>query len=230
MLKIIKLNKSFDNFQVINNCNVSIEKNKITALIGSNGCGKTTILKLISGIIKPDSGKILFSGRNVNYLPIHKISQLGISSLPQKTMIFENLTLNDNLMLSLKENDTKILNSLVTFKDSDKHRKKIINYLELFNLSRRSKSFGYEFSYGQKRIVNFLQIILRKHSLLILDEPLAGINPENKKIMSEIILKLKKRGSTILIVEHNKEWVLDLADKLIFMENGKIIKERSLIK
>ncbi|MFH1890987.1 MAG: ABC transporter ATP-binding protein [Candidatus Kuenenbacteria bacterium] len=249
MLTCLQLKKHFGGVKAVDNCSFEIKENTITALIGPNGAGKSTVFNLISGIIKADSGKIIFQNKNITNLSPEKISNLGISRLFQQTKLFNNLTVKDNLLLAIDNNDTKFWSSFVKTSEDKKNficrntprrvlikNKQIKEILELVGMPRNSEgsaSGGNNFqdkltrdlSYGQKRLVELARTILNPHNFLMLDEPVAGVNPKLRQKIIKILLKLKKDGETILLIEHNMNFTLKIADWVIVMDEGKVIAE-----
>jgi len=230
MLKCVNLKKYFGGIKAVNGCSFEVKEGTITALIGPNGSGKTTIFNLISGILKVDSGKIYFK-KNSHYLEItnlapEKISNLGISRLFQQSRLFENLTVKENLLLALDNEDTKFWKNLFGFnkitKEKEERIKEMLNLVEMKNFENK---LAKELSYGQKRLVELIRTILNPHEFLMLDEPVAGVNPKLREKIKEILLKLKNQGETILLIEHDMNFTLKVSDWIIVMEKGKVIAE-----
>jgi branched-chain amino acid transport system ATP-binding protein/neutral amino acid transport system ATP-binding protein len=226
MLKIKNLKKYFGGVKAVNDCSFEIEERKITALIGPNGAGKSTVFNLISGIIKPDGGEILFNGKNITKLNPEKISNLGISRLFQQTMLFNNLTVKENLLLAFDNEDTKFWkNFFGKNKLSNEKLKKIKAMLELIKMENFENKKAKDLSYGQKRLVELIRTIINPHILLMLDEPVAGVNPQIRMEIAEMLKKLKTQGETILLIEHDMNFTLGVSDKIIVMDEGKVIAE-----
>lgn len=225
MLKLTNLKKYFGGVRAVDNCSFEVEKGKITALIGPNGSGKTTIFNLISGILKADSGKIIFDDKEITNEYIVHISNLGISRLFQQTRLFNNLSVKDNLQLALNNEDTKFLKSLTGHKISEKDNKKIQDIAKLVGIDSFMNKLTRNLSYGQKRLVELARTILNPHKLLMLDEPVAGVNPKLRKDIAEVLSKLKKKGETIFLIEHDMNFTLKIADNVLVMDEGKIIAE-----
>jgi branched-chain amino acid transport system ATP-binding protein/neutral amino acid transport system ATP-binding protein len=226
MLKIKNLKKYFGGVRAVDDCSFEVKKGTITALIGPNGSGKTTVFNLISGILKADSGKIIFQDKEITNLPPEVISNLGISRMFQQSRLFKNLTAKENLLLALDNEDTKFWKNLLNLNKITKEKEeKIKEMLKLIEMEKYENEITRNLSYGQKRLVELVRTILNPHSLLMLDEPVAGVNPKIRSEIAKILLKLKEQGETILLIEHDMNFVLGIADDVIVMNEGKIIAE-----
>lgn len=226
MLEVKNLKKYFGGVKAVDGTDFKVKEGTITALIGPNGAGKSTVFNLISGLIRPDEGKIAFNGKDITDLSPDKISNEGISRLFQQTRLFKNLTVEENLLLAFDNEDTKFWKNLLGMnKDSADKSAKVKEILKLVQmedfLHRQTKAM----SYGQKRLVELGRTILNPHSLMMLDEPVAGVNPKLRKVISEVLEKLKKEGETILLIEHDMNFTLNVSDRVIVMEKGKVIAE-----
>jgi branched-chain amino acid transport system ATP-binding protein/neutral amino acid transport system ATP-binding protein len=226
MLKIENLKKYFGGVRAVDNCSFEVQKGTITALIGPNGSGKTTVFNLISGILKADSGKILFQDKEITNLSPEVISNLGISRMFQQSRLFNNLTVRENLLLAFDNEDTKFWKNLLNLNKITKEKEeKTKEMLKLIEMEKYENEMTRNLSYGQKRLVELVRTILNPHSLLMLDEPVAGVNPKIRSKIAEILLKLKEQGETILLIEHDMTFVLKIADEIIVMDEGKVIAE-----
>jgi len=224
MLKIQNLKKHFGGVKAVDGCSFEIEKGKITALIGPNGSGKTTIFNLISGILKADSGEVFLNKQKITNKRIHHISNLGVSRLFQQARLFDNLTVRENLLLSLNQEDTKFLKNLFFKSKIETYKKDDLKRIsKLVGIDGFQNKLGRKLSFGQKRLTEIARTILNPHKLLMLDEPVAGVNPLLRKKIAKILLNLKKQGETILLIEHDMNFALKVTDNVIVMDEGKII-------
>jgi len=224
MLKVVNLKKHFGGVKAVDGCSFEVKKGTITALIGPNGSGKTTVFNLISGILKEDSGKVIFDSIDITHFSPEAVSNIGISRLFQQTRLFNNLTVKENLLLALDNEDTKLWKNLLGFNKVTKEKEeKIRKMLKLVGIERFENKLARELSYGQKRLVELIRTILNPHKLLMLDEPVAGVNPELRREIAKLLKKLKKQGDTILLIEHDMDFALGLADFVIVMDEGKVI-------
>ena len=225
MLKIINLKKYFGGIKAVDNCSFEVKENTITALIGPNGSGKTTVFNLISGILKEDSGRTYFNGKEITNKSIEETSNIGISRLFQQSRLFGNLTVKENLMLAFNNEDTKFWKNLfgnrITRGKEDKIEKisELVGILGFMNKKTRDLSFG------QKRLAEIARAILKPHKFLMLDEPVAGVNPRLRNEIAKLLLKLKEKGETILLIEHDMNFTLSVSDHVIVMDEGRVIAE-----
>ncbi len=224
MLRIKNISKNFGGVKAVSNCSFSIEPDSITALIGPNGSGKTTVFNIISGIIKEDSGKVFYNKKDISNFSPEKVSNTGISRLFQKSQLFENLTIKDNLLLAIDNEDTKFWRNIIKKNKANKEKElKVKEALDLIEMSPYSDRTARDLSFGQKRLVEIARAILNPHKLLMLDEPVAGVTPRLRAKISEILLDLKKKGATILLIEHDMIFALNLADEVIVLDEGRVI-------
>jgi len=227
MLKIQNLKKYFGGVKAVNDCDFEVEEKTITALIGPNGSGKTTVFNLIFSILKADAGRIIFDNRNITNLSPEIISNLGMSRLFQQSRLFNNLTIKENLLLALNNEDTKFWSALVKTSADKKNKfeEKIKEMLEMVDLEGFKNKLARDLSYGQKRLIELIRTILNPHKLLILDEPVAGVNPKLRRVIEKILLELKQQGETILLIEHDMDFAFNIADRVVVMDEGKVIAQ-----
>lgn len=226
MLRIQNLKKHFGGIKAVDNCSFEIKKNSITALIGPNGSGKSTIFNLISGVLKADSGKVLFDGKNITNMPVDEISNIGISRIFQKSRLFNNMTIKENMLLAFDNEDEKFWKSFFGLNKLTKEKEeKIKEMLKLVKMHEHEAKYARNLSFGQKRLIEIVRAVINPHKLLMLDEPVAGVTPLLRKELSEVLLNLKKQGETIFIIEHDMNFVLNMADEVIVMDEGKVIAQ-----
>ncbi len=213
MLKIENLNVNYGAIKAVKNITIEVKKGEIVTLIGANGAGKSTILRTISAIIKPASGKILLEGKDISNIPPHKIVELGISQAPEGRMIFSNLTVQENLEMGA-----------FTRKDKDNIQLDLELIFVLFpRLKERLKQPGGTLSGGEQQMLAISRAIMSKPKLLLLDEPSLGIAPILVKQIFEKIKSLKDAsGLTILLVEQNANLALSISDYAYVLETGLI--------
>lgn len=224
MLKVKNLKKYFGGVGAVQGCSFEVKPQTITALIGPNGAGKSTVFNLISGVLKEDSGKIIFNDKDITHFSPEKVSNSGMARLFQKTTLFNNLTVKENLLLALDNEDTKFWRNLLGLNKITKDKEeKIKEMLNLVNLAKFENTLARDLSYGQKRLIELLRTILNPHTFLMLDEPVAGVNPRLRQEIARVLLDLKDKGETILLIEHDMHFTLRIADWVIVMDDGKVI-------
>jgi ABC-type branched-subunit amino acid transport system ATPase component len=226
MLTLQNLTKKFGGVKAVDNCSFKIEKGKITALIGPNGSGKTTIFNLISGIIQANEGKVIFNDQNLIGNSVNEISNWGISRIFQKSRLFKNLSVKDNLLLAFNNDDTKLWKNIFgSDKSFDKKSTGISEILAELGISDIGGALANEISFGQKRLVELARAILNPHELLLLDEPVAGVSPKIRNIIKALLIKMKNEGKGILLIEHDMVFTLGVSDYIIVMDAGSVIAE-----
>lgn len=229
MLHVSRLNKSFDGVKAVNDCSFEVEKNSITALIGPNGAGKTTVFNLITGMIKPDSGSIAYKEKSLLKLKTHEISNLGITRTFQLIRLFPKLTLMENLMLAEHQIGEKFWHSIFSYKKvrqtERRMRIKAREILELVGLEEKARYDAENLSYGQQKLAEIGRILATKADLILLDEPVAGVNPVMREKIKKVLKRLQKADKTILIIEHDIGFVMDVCDKVIVLDQGHNICE-----
>ena len=213
--------------QILKGLTLSLEKGKIYALMGSNGAGKTTLFNLITGFIKPQSGEIFFGEKNITHMQPYKTNLLGISRTFQDLRIITKLSVKENIILSMKENPTdNVLNALLPqsiHRNANKMlEQKADEIIQQFFLGEVQNSLAAEVSYGQQKLLTLACCVANGASLLLLDEPVAGIQPEYRNKIATLIKQLKEQGKTILLIEHNTDFITDVADQIFFLHEGKI--------
>lgn len=224
MLKIKNLTKNFGGIKAVDDCSFEIKKGEITALIGPNGSGKTTIFNLISGIIKPDQGGIFLNNQNIINYSVDQVSNLGVSRLFQQPRLFKNLTVEENLLLAIDNEDVKLWKNIFGLNKITKEKQRAVQkILEDVGILEIENKITSDLSFGQKRLAELARTILNPHQLLMLDEPVGGVSPKIKKDIAKILLDLKKQGQTILLIEHNMPFTFFVADIIIVINAGRVI-------
>ncbi len=226
LLKIEHLVKHFGGLAAVNHCNLEIAKNSITALIGPNGAGKTTLFDLISGMTAHDQGEIYFKGKPIGKLQAHARARLGIARTFQAIRIFPELTALENIMLAFPENRERFLDCFRSIKKSQsplKHR--ALELLEKIHLHEKAHSPAGSLSYGQQKLLEIMRAAATNAELLLLDEPAAGVNRTMLHTIITLIKQFHADGKTVVIVEHDMGFVMELSERVIVMDYGKEIAE-----
>lgn len=222
MLQVEAVDKSFDGFRAVNGLNLTVERGELVAVIGPNGAGKTTLFNLITGQLKPDKGRIIFEGKDITGLPPYQICKRGISRSFQVVNVFHRLTVFENVQVAVLSQQGRSTN---LFSPARKLAiKETTNILESVGLSDKSGSISGSLSHGDQKILEMAIALGNEPRLLILDEPTAGMSPEETLATMELIKRLAStQGLTILFCEHDMEVVFSIAQKIMVMHQGQSI-------
>src|SRR3989344_980915 len=223
ILKVNSVSKSFGGVKALDHCSLEIEKGKITAIIGPNGSGKSTLFNTISRLVINDKGNINFNCSETDGMKPFNVANLGVSRTFQEVRLFKNLTIEEHLNIALSFDDEKLIKNL--FYKENNFRDKIKEVLSLVGLDKPLHTYASNLSYGQRKLLDLAIAIAKKHELLLLDDPVAGVNPRLRNEIKSIIRKLNKQGETILLIEHDMNFVMDLADKIFVLDAGSVIAE-----
>ena len=236
-LKDIRLsftNAHNETFDLLHGVNLDVEKGKITALVGGNGTGKTTLFNIISGFKKDYRGDVFFEGKNLNRLPAHKISLLGIGRLFQGGQLLSGLTLMENLKIA--SNDTTGESPFSLFSrplatravEVEREQQTKVVLKRLFGTENKYLTMldheASAFSYGEQRLLSLARLLMGNDRLLLLDEPTSGVNPVYIETIANIIRQMVAEGITVLLIEHNMQFVRQVADVCAYLDDGKITK------
>jgi branched-chain amino acid transport system ATP-binding protein len=236
LLELDKVDKSFGGLRVIADLDLVVNEHEIVSVIGPNGAGKTTLFNLITGLYHPDSGEIRFEGRNLVGLQPHTITGLGIARTFQTLRLFLNMTVKENVMAA-QYGHTKVgvLRSMVKTPAARREEKAIHRRAEeklsFFGdrlMGYRWDQFAYSLSYANRRRLEIARAMATEPRLLLLDEPAAGMNPNETHEITELIGKLREKGGyTILVIEHDMHVVEGISDRVVALDHGVKIAEGS---
>lgn len=225
MLKVENISINFEGFEALTNIDMEVEKGKVTALIGPNGAGKTTLFNIIAGVYKPSSGKIIFNGEDITGKKPYEICTLGITRTYQIIKLFNKMSVIDNVLVGMHtRNKTSFLDDVFHTPKMRQIQKQSYDKAE-----RLLKQFGlYEYrdlnagnlSYGQQRTLEIVRALASDPELILLDEPAAGMNSAEKVELNNRIREIIEMGVTVLIVEHDMNLVMNIADIIYVLDAG----------
>ena len=230
LMRVNNLKKNFGGLKAVDIDNLVFNKNELTSIIGPNGAGKTTLFDLISGFQEEDSGEIFYQEKNITKSQPYKIARLGMVRTFQLTKVFDRMTVLENLMFagSNISNDS-LFQSIMQFPKQKNYENSLeeeaLRVMKDLNIEQMSNAYARELSGGQKKLLELGRSIIRKPDVLLLDEPLAGVNPKLTEEILEIIEKLSNDGITILMVEHNIEAVMKISERVIVLAEGSLIAD-----
>jgi len=226
VLKAQSVFKSFDGFMAVNNANLEVEQGEIVAVIGPNGAGKTTLFNLITGILKPDSGKVFFKNEDITGLPPYTVCRKRISRSFQIVNVFQRLTIFENVQVSVLSREKKTWNLFTpSTKLAIKETNEILENVGLIGKKDRTTAL---LSHGDRKVLEIAMALGGNPEFLILDEPTAGMAPEETERCIELIKQLReKMGLTILFCEHDMEIVFGIANRIMVMVRGATIIQGS---
>ena len=227
LLEVVNVSVSFDGFKAVNNLSFTIGYNELQAIIGPNGAGKTTFMDIITGQTKPDSGNILWGEKSINLIKKNEteIALLGIGRKFQKPTVFENKSLIQNLILSQKKNRNPF--NVLFQRNSEYDIKNIIKILKDINLFKIKDKRAGDISHGQKQWLEIGMLLTQNPKLLLVDEPAAGMTPNERNQTVQILKKLSK-SSSIIVVEHDMEFVRNLNCRVTVLNEGSILSSGSI--
>ena len=205
--------KTYKKRQVVKDVSLKVKKGEIVGLLGPNGAGKTTTFYMITGIIKPESGKVYCNDDDISTFPMYKRANLGIGYLAQEASVFRNLTVEDNIYAVLEMKNLS----------KEEQDKIVTELLKEFKLSHIAKSYGYSLSGGERRRVEIARTIANNPDFILLDEPFAGVDPIAVEDIQDIIRYLKERGLGILITDHSVRETLRITDRAYIMAEGEVL-------
>lgn len=230
MLKIENLTKKFGGLTAVGNVSAEFEKGKISAIIGPNGAGKTTFFNLVAGTHKPTSGRVLFQGQDITMMPPDRVARLGIARTFQATHLFEQATVFDNIIVGHRLRTRSgfwdvLLNTPRLRREEKICRDKAEEVLDFVGLSHISHRVIADISQEERKRVAFALAMATDPTIVLLDEPAGGVNPEETEGLADLIRKMVEHGLTICLIEHKMDMVMSLADKIIVLDHGEKIAE-----
>lgn len=213
-LAALNLGKQYKGRPVLRDVSLAVQRGEAVGLLGPNGAGKTTCFYIITGLIKADAGSIILDGHDITTLPMYRRARLGIGYLPQEASIFRGLTVEDNIRAVLE------------VVEADPHRRDQLleDLLAEFSVTHLRRAPAVALSGGERRRVEIARALATQPGFILLDEPLAGIDPIAVGEIRSLVLQLKQRGIGVLITDHNVRETLDLVDRAYIIHEGRVLK------
>ena len=230
LIRVANLKKSFGGVKAVDIDDLSFESKELTSIIGPNGAGKTTLFDLISGFQEEDNGEIFYKDKNITKSQPYRIARLGMVRTFQLTKVFDRMTVLENLMFagSNVSNDS-LFQSFMQLSKQKKYenslKEEAMKVMKDLNIEQMSDSYARELSGGQKKLLELARSIINEPEILLLDEPLAGVNPKLAEDILSLIKKLSNEGITILMVEHNIEAVMKISERIVVLAEGLLIAD-----
>ncbi|HVN96665.1 MAG TPA: ABC transporter ATP-binding protein [Syntrophorhabdaceae bacterium] len=232
ILKVTNITKTFDGVRALDGVGFGVTRGHIKALIGPNGAGKTTLLNIINGLLVPDKGSVSFEGRELVGLTTDRIAMLGLSRTFQLIRLFtvNEATVLDNVMLGAHKHIRPTISEAILFRSRARKvekamREKAMDLLQFVGMAHAAKMTPLSLSFGNQRMVELARSLMADPLLLLLDEPASGLNDTEVEHFMELLSAIRKRGVTILLVEHNMKLVMNVSDDIVVIDFGKYLAQ-----
>jgi lipopolysaccharide export system ATP-binding protein len=212
-LEVVSIAKSYDRRPVLTDVSLTVSRGEVFGLLGPNGAGKTTCFYSIMGLVKPDSGRIALDGHDITSLPMYRRAILGLGYLPQETSIFRGMTVAQNIMAVLE----------LAEPDANERAQRLEELLDEFGLTRLRDSAAMALSGGERRRCEIARALASNPSIVLLDEPFAGIDPLSIADIRDLVKQLRTRGIGVLITDHNVRETLEIVDRACIIYDGKVL-------
>jgi len=219
------VSKSFGGVRAVHNVTITVPEKMIYALIGPNGAGKSTLLNLLSGVYQPDAGDLVFQGNRLNGMPAYARVRLGIARTFQKIRLFKQLTLLENVMAGFHIHQDAPFWKYLLVGDTGRFRDEAHQLLEFVGLGARAGDRAGALPYGQQRMLEIARALATRPRLFMLDEPAAGLNAAEVDFLLNRLVDISKRGVTLLVVEHNMDLVMNVAQRVFVLDHGEPLFE-----
>jgi branched-chain amino acid transport system ATP-binding protein len=233
VLELEGVSKHFGGIIVADNINLNIDRGQIVGLIGPNGAGKTSLFNIISGIVVPDAGAIRLNGQDIHARPIHARARAGVARTWQNMRLFRSMTVLENLLIAPREYHgeslRRVLFSPAHVRASGRQdTARAQGILQRMGLAQLADHLVVDIPYGQQKLIGFARALMNDGDLLLLDEPMAGVEGQAFATMQTIVREEAKRGRAVCVVEHNISFIEDLCSSAVFMSVGKILEQGSI--
>lgn len=212
-LCVVSIAKSYDKRVVLSDVSINVAPGEVVGLLGPNGAGKTTCFYSIMGLVKPDSGRIMLDGADITPLPMYRRAILGLGYLPQETSIFRGLSVEQNILAVLE----------LAEPDLDARQRRLDTLIDEFGLGHLRDAPAMALSGGERRRCEIARALAANPTIMLLDEPFAGIDPISIADIRELVCQLKRRGIGVLITDHNVRETLDIVDRACIIYDGRVL-------
>ncbi len=225
LLSLENITVSFEGFLALNDLNLSLRKGELRAVIGPNGAGKTTFLDVITGKVKPTKGEVLFKGKSLIGRKEHKIARLGVGRKFQSPRVFENLTVKENLEISVSTPKSPL--NLINKKIKNDQLDEIEHLMKVINLSKKINSKAGALSHGQKQWLEIAMLLGQKPDLMLVDEPVAGLTDEETDLTADLLKSLSGEN-TVVVIDHDMEFIRRLDSNVSVLNQGTVLCEGTM--
>jgi branched-chain amino acid transport system ATP-binding protein len=229
LLEVRDVVRSFGGVRAVDGASLDVEAGSITSLIGPNGAGKSTLFNIVSGFLRPEAGTVSFEGRRIDRLPPHRIARAGLVRTFQTARALARMTVLDNVLLAApRQPGEQLLRNVVgagtTRRREREARARARELLDLVRLDGHADELAATLSGGQRKLLDFARVLMTEPRLVLLDEPMAGVNPVLRGELLEHVVSLREEhGVTVLLVEHDLEVVMGVSDRVVVMSNGSVL-------
>jgi len=229
LLAVRGVGRSFGGVRAVDGATLTVDDHSITGLIGPNGAGKSTLFATIAGSLRPDSGRIVFAGRRIDRRPAHRVARLGVVRTYQAARVLTRMSVLDNLLVATTHHPGERLTRLAVRPRAarayeKRTRARAHEQLALVGLDAHAAAYAGTLSGGQRKLLDLARVLMLEPSLVLLDEPMAGVAPALRVELLDHILALRRdRGITFLIVEHDLDFVMRAADSVVVMNEGRVL-------
>lgn len=231
LLDVKKLTKNFGGLTAVGDVTMHLNEGELVGLIGPNGAGKTTLFNLLTGVYEPSEGTVSLDGTILNGMKPYKIASLGLSRTFQNIRLFKEMTVLDNVLIGMaNQTSPHLLASFLRlpkyYKSEEELRQKALDLLAIFNLETEADTLAKNLPYGQQRRLEIVRALATKPKILFLDEPAAGMNPQETAELTELIRKIKDEFNiTIMLIEHDMSLVMEVTERIYVLEYGRLIAQ-----
>ena len=229
MLEVKNIGISFGGLKAVDNFSLTLEENELSGLIGPNGAGKTMIFNLLTGVYRPDKGSIRLDGKELTGKSIIEINQAGIARTFQNIRLFKDLSVLDNVLIAFgNHHKAHVLASFFRlpayYKNEEELKDKALELLKIFDLDKEAETLAKNLAYGQQRRLEIVRALATEPKILFLDEPAAGMNPQETAELTALIRRIKNEfNMTIMLIEHDMSLVMEVTERIYVLEYGRMI-------